>query len=150
MSLSLKRIYWQRYFVERSLWIQFSPRNINSMAPVRVMHALLPNLRLSSQAKIISVSSQLGALSLDMTMAYAYSATKAALNKYMRMAAIEYAKEKIQVSVVHPGWVQTDMGGAAADITPASSAAGIIDVLDGMNMDNTGAFWKWNGERHDW
>jgi NAD(P)-dependent dehydrogenase (short-subunit alcohol dehydrogenase family) len=123
---------------------------VNSMAPVRIMQALMANLRASSDAKLVTITSQMGALSLDMPMAYAYCASKAALNKFMKMAALELGKEGINVCVIHPGWVQTDMGGAAADITPQQSAEGIVKTIDGLNADNNGSFWKWDGETHDW
>jgi NAD(P)-dependent dehydrogenase (short-subunit alcohol dehydrogenase family) len=92
----------------------------------------------------------MGALSLDMTMGFGYSATKAALNKFMRLAAIELGKEGINVCLVHPGWVQTEMGGAQADITPAESAHGIVATIDKLDASTNGSFWKWNGEPHDW
>ena len=95
---------------------------VNSMAPVRIMQALMANLRASSDAKLVTITSQMGALSLDMPMAYAYCASKAALNKFMKMAAQELGREGINVCVIHPGWVQTDMGGAGADITPAQTS----------------------------
>jgi len=124
--------------------------NINAMAPVRVMHALMPNLRASDNAKVMSVSSQLGAISLDRPIGYAYSASKAALNKYMKLAALELGKENISVGLIHPGWVQTNMGGANADITAQASAQGIIDVIAQLNISNNGSFWNYDGEIHPW
>jgi NAD(P)-dependent dehydrogenase (short-subunit alcohol dehydrogenase family) len=124
--------------------------NINALAPVRVMHALMTNLRAGSNRKVVTISSQLGAISVDMPMNYAYSASKAAINKYMKLAAIELAKENINVGLIHPGWVQTSMGGPGADITPQESAVGIINVIDKLNAENNGGFWNWNGEVHAW
>jgi NAD(P)-dependent dehydrogenase (short-subunit alcohol dehydrogenase family) len=124
--------------------------NINALAPVRVMHALMPNLRAADNAKIVNITSQLGSLELDFPMGYAYCSSKAALNKFMKMAAIELGKEGIFVSLLHPGWVQTDMGGAAADITPSESAAGIIQCTENLNADTNGHFLLWNGETHPW
>ena len=123
---------------------------VNSMGPVRVMQALLPNLQKSSEAKVVNITSQMGALSLDMTMAYAYCASKAALNKFMKLAATELGREGIHVCLIHPGWVQTDMGGEQADLTPRESAEGIVAVVDQLDADNQGRFWKWNGEQHGW
>ena len=88
---------------------------VNTMAPVRVMQALMPNLKASSDPRVVTITSQMGALSLDMPVAYAYCTSKAALNKFMKMAALELGKEGINVCVIHPGWVQTDMGGPNAD-----------------------------------
>ncbi|HEY5645771.1 MAG TPA: SDR family oxidoreductase [Pseudomonadales bacterium] len=123
---------------------------INTMGPVRMLQTFMSNLKASHAARVVNITSQMGALSLDMTVAYAYCTTKAALNKFMRMAAIELKKDGISVCLIHPGWVQTDMGGPNAEITPEASAHGIVDVIDGLNADTTGGFWKWNGETHDW
>jgi NAD(P)-dependent dehydrogenase (short-subunit alcohol dehydrogenase family) len=124
--------------------------NVNTLGPVRVMQALLPALKRSRDPKVMSITSQLGAISLDMAFALGYSASKAALNKFMRLAAIELKPEGIAVGVVHPGWVKTDMGGPGAAITPADSAAGIVKVIDELSLQTTGGFWKWNGCRHEW
>ena len=42
------------------------------------------------------------------------------------------------------------MGGPGAEITPGTSAAGIVKVVDELTLDTTGRFWKWNGGLHDW
>ena len=123
---------------------------VNTMGPVRVMQALLPQLQRARSPKVMSITSQLGALSLDLTLAYGYSATKAALNKFMRLAAIDLKPQGIAIGVIHPGWVRTDMGGPGAEITPAASAAGIVKVVDELTLDTTGRFWRWNGRLHDW
>ena len=124
--------------------------DINTMGPVRMLHALIGNLRASAAPRLVTITSQMGALSLDMTLGFAYSATKAALNKFMKLAAIELGKEGINVCVIHPGWVQTDMGGAEADITPQESARGIVETVDKLDARTNGSFWKWNGEPHEW
>jgi NAD(P)-dependent dehydrogenase (short-subunit alcohol dehydrogenase family) len=124
--------------------------NVNSIGPVRVLHALLPALKRAQRPKVMSITSQLGAISLVLALAYGYSSSKAALNKFMRLAAPELARNGVASGVIHPGWVQTDMGGANAQITPAESAAGIATVIDRLSLDNSGGFWKWNGDRHDW
>lgn len=124
--------------------------NINSMGPVRMMQALLPNLGLAENPKVMTVSSQMGALSLDMTAAHAYCASKAAVNKFMRLASIDLKPQGIAIGLVHPGWVRTDMGGANAHLSPEESALGCVAVTDALNIENTGGFWKWNGETHDW
>ncbi|MGK0343924.1 MAG: NAD(P)-dependent dehydrogenase (short-subunit alcohol dehydrogenase family) [Candidatus Azotimanducaceae bacterium] len=124
--------------------------NINAIAPVRVMQALMPNLRASDGAKVVNITSQLGSLDLDFPMGYAYCSSKAALNKFMKMAAIELGKAGIFVSLLHPGWVQTDMGGTAADITAQESAAGIIQCTERLNAETNGQFLKWDGEVHPW
>lgn len=124
--------------------------NVNTMAPLRVLQAFRPNLAAAEHAKAVTITSQMGALSLNMPVMYAYCSSKAAVNKIMSMYATDAANDGIAVQLIHPGWVQTDMGGAQADITPEQSADGIISVIDGLALENTGSFMKWNGEVHDW
>ena len=124
--------------------------NVNTMAPLRVLQALVPLLKESSNAKAITITSQMGALDLNWPTMYAYCSSKAAVNKIMRMISVELAKENIAVGLIHPGWVKTDMGGEQADISAEESAAGIIEVIDGISLENTGCFMKWNGEPHNW
>ncbi|MGR8921384.1 MAG: SDR family oxidoreductase [Gammaproteobacteria bacterium] len=124
--------------------------DVNTMGPVRVMQALLPNLRASANPRVVTITSQMGALDLDLTMAYGYCASKAALNKFMKLAAVDLGKEGINVAVVHPGWVRTEMGGAEADISPEESAAGIVETIGKLDASTNGSFWQWNGEVHPW
>ncbi len=123
---------------------------VNTMAPLRMLQTLLPNLKSASQGKVATITSQMGAMSVDMTVAYAYCSAKAAVNKVMKLAAIELARDGISSCLIHPGWVQTDMGGPQAAITPEESAAGIFNVIDKLNPGTTGGFWNWNGEVHAW
>lgn len=124
---------------------------VNTLAPLHVLRQLRSNLARDGGGKAITVSSQMGAISFEMpnTM-YAYCASKAALNKVMHMAADDFRTDSIAVHLLHPGWVQTDMGGANADITAAQSAAGIVKVIAGLGLDDAPSFMTWNGEPHAW
>ena len=82
--------------------------------------------------------------------AYAYRSSKAALNKAMQTLAEDLKEEGVIVCPLHPGWVTTDMGGPDADISPSESASGIIALIDGLTVDDSGRFFKWNGEEHPW
>ena len=42
------------------------------------------------------------------------------------------------------------MGGPNADLSAEESAKGCIEVIDALNIENTGGFWKWNSENHEW
>lgn len=123
---------------------------VNTMAPLRVLQALHENLKASDQAKAITITSQMGALDLNWPVMYAYCSSKAAVNKVMRMASVELAKEEIAVGLIHPGHVKTDMGGPNAEIDTAESATGIMSVIDDLTLESTGTFAKWNGEPHAW
>ena len=41
-------------------------------------------------------------------------------------------------------------GKSDIDLSPEESALGCVAVTDALNIENTGGFWKWNGETHDW
>lgn len=124
---------------------------VNTVAPLRVSQAFLPHLRQSASPRILTVSSQMGALTTNASSgAMAYRTSKAAVNKVMQCLASDLAAESIPVAVVHPGWVRTDMGGGGADIAPEESAAGLIALCDGLTMDRTGQFFRWDGTIHPW
>ncbi|WP_316858760.1 SDR family oxidoreductase [uncultured Cohaesibacter sp.] len=123
---------------------------VNTMAPLRVVQALLPNLKASDNAKIVTISSQLGALSYPGGGRYVYRSTKGAVNMVMTLLARDLKPEGITCLLFHPGWVKTDMGGEQADITARESAEGIASTTDNMGLKDTGRFLKWNGESHDW
>ncbi|MEO0033546.1 MAG: hypothetical protein RIS94_3304 [Pseudomonadota bacterium] len=116
--------------------------------PLRVLQAFLPRLKAGS--KVINFSSQLAASTWPYGGFYSYGAAKAGLNRMMRSVAIDLKDRGVVIGLVHPGWVQTDMGGEGADITPQESAAGIRQVAADWTLDRSGDFLKWNGETHAW
>jgi NAD(P)-dependent dehydrogenase (short-subunit alcohol dehydrogenase family) len=124
--------------------------NVNTLAPFRMLQAFRSNLAAGRNPKAVTITSQMGAIGLDMIAMYAYCASKAAVNKVMRMASFELKKDGIAVALIHPGYVRTDMGGPTADIDPDESARGIVSVIDKLSLAETGCFKKWNGETHVW
>lgn len=116
--------------------------------PLRVLQAFLP--RMGSGAKVINITSQLAASTWPYGGYYAYAGAKAALNRVMRSVAADLKERGVVVGLVHPGWVQTDMGGDGADITPTESAAGIRRIAADWTLEASGDFLKWNGEPHAW
>jgi len=123
---------------------------INTLGPIRVTEALLANLKSAGSAKIATVSSQLGAMQYDTIGRFGYNSSKAGVNRTMTLLANQLRDNQIAVGMYHPGWVQTDMGGSAADITPAQSAAGLFDCFNRLSLADSGKFYNWNGEPHAW
>ena len=122
--------------------------NIMTLGPLRVLQAFLPHMKAGS--KVINVSSQLSASTWPYGGLYPYVAAKAGLNRLMRSVALDLKDRGIVVGILHPGYVQTDMGGPTADITPRESAAGIRKVTADWTIERSGEFLKWNGETHPW
>ena len=124
--------------------------NINTIGPLLVARAFKENLSSSGNGNFMILSSQLAASTWPMGGMYVYSTTKAAVSKVGQILALDWSQEPITVSIMHPGWVQTDMGGPAAEITAEESASGIRNVLSGLKKEDSGNFYKWNGEIHPW
>jgi len=99
---------------------------------------------------VINITSQIAASTWPTGGFYAYGAAKAGLNRMMRSVAVDLRDRGIIVGLVHPGWVQTDMGGPNAEITSQESAEGIRKVTQAWTLDRSGDFLKWNGETHPW
>lgn len=124
--------------------------NINTLSPLAVAQAVLPQLRASAAPRILSISSQMAWMGYRKADRIAYRASKAALNKVMQGLATVLEPEGIPVAVVDPGWVRTDMGGAEADEDPDVVAAGILAIASRLTMTETGKFFRFTGEERNY
>ena len=124
--------------------------DINTIGPALVARAFKSNLAASGNGNLMILTSQLAASTWPMGGMLIYSTTKAAVSKVGQILAIDWKDEPIIVSLMHPGWVQTDMGGPHAEITAQESASGIRKVISGLTKEDSGNFYKWNGEIHPW
>jgi NAD(P)-dependent dehydrogenase (short-subunit alcohol dehydrogenase family) len=122
----------------------------NTLAPLRVAQTFLPHLLASERPRIITISSKMGSMANAGSDRIAYRASKAAVNKVMQGLATDLAPRGVAVISMHPGWVQTDMGGTHADIPATQSAAGILDVADQLTVQRSGQFINWDGSILDW
>ena len=122
---------------------------INTLAPLAVAQAFLPHIRKSENGRILTVSSQMSWMGYAKSDRIAYRASKAAVNKVMQGLATDLAPEGIAVCLIDPGWVQTDMGGPAANLTPDEVAKGIVAVADGLTLARTGRFIEWTGRERE-
>lgn len=125
--------------------------NVNSIGPIRVAQALLPNLRQGRRRIIASVTSLMGSIAENHDGGYyAYRASKTALNGLNKTLSQELGREGFCCVVLHPGWVQTDMGGPNAPLAVQDSAAGLIRVLDRLSPGDTGRFLDYQGREVPW
>jgi NAD(P)-dependent dehydrogenase (short-subunit alcohol dehydrogenase family) len=111
----------------------------NTLAPLYLSQLLVPLLNVSSAARIINVSSGLGALSSIGGDHAAYRISKAALNAVSGILAAEL-QGAVAVNAACPGWVRTDMGGPNADRDVGEGAAGIVWLALDAPQDLTGKF----------
>ncbi len=123
---------------------------VNTLGPLRVTQALLPHLRRAGRARVLSISSGMGALSGTSTGEIAYRASKAGLNKAVQASASELAGIGIISVVAHPGWVRTDMGSNAADLSIEQSVEGLVALVDRLTLKDTGRFFDYSGAEIAW
>ncbi len=122
---------------------------VNTIAPLAVAQAVLPQLRKSEAPKIVTISSQMAWMGYRKADRIAYRASKAAVNKVMQGLATALEPEGIPVALVDPGWVRTDMGGQDAEEDPNEVARGILDIALDLTPDDTGKFFRFSGEERE-
>lgn len=123
----------------------------NSVAPLMVSQAFIDLLKAGENPRLVMITSQMG--SMDWTKSggsYAYRMSKAAMNMAARTLAADRTTDGITTIMIHPGWVQTDMGGPTADITPQASAEGVVKVVNRTTPADNGSFFRWDGSVHPW
>jgi NAD(P)-dependent dehydrogenase (short-subunit alcohol dehydrogenase family) len=116
--------------------------DVNTLGAMRVAQAFMPNVELSKQKKVISVTSSAGSFGnpLPNGIALNYGASKAALNKYMTLLAIQMKPQGVIVGLVQPVFVASkadlvNMKGAA----PLDQEVGkLVKVIDTMTLDRSG------------
>jgi len=122
---------------------------VNAVGPLKVTHALLPQL--NSGAKVALITSRMGSVADNTSGAYyGYRMSKAALNAAGMSLACDLKPKGIAVAILHPGFVQTSMVGYAGDISPQIAAERLAQRIEELSIDNTGTFWHSNGDVLPW
>ncbi|MEM8657338.1 MAG: SDR family NAD(P)-dependent oxidoreductase [Pseudomonadota bacterium] len=120
--------------------------DVNVTGVLLTVQALLP--RMAAGGRIAVISSQMGSSARAPGGSYAYRASKAAATNLAMNLATDLAPRGIYVGAYHPGWVQTDMGGASAQTTPAESARGLLTRFAALGPNHTGIFETFEGQIH--
>lgn len=121
----------------------------NAMGPFLLTQTLAP--RLADGACVANVSSQLGSIgSLVRFGTPSYNISKAAQNMATALLAAALQPRDIVVVALHPGWVQTAMGGASATVPAEQSAQGLLRVIGGLTRADSGHFFDWRGKPIAW
>jgi NAD(P)-dependent dehydrogenase (short-subunit alcohol dehydrogenase family) len=124
---------------------------INTIAPLRVVEALLPSLKAGQQKKIINMSSIVSCLTKPIVGGmYYYRSTKAGLNGITVSLAIDLKDEGFTVIAAHPGHVATDMGGADAPLQAEDSIEALTGIIDKLTAADNGKFFCFDGSEFNW
>lgn len=129
----------------------------NFFSLIALTQTLLPLIRKAPAGRIVNLSSILGSLALHSDpnspiygkKAFAYDASKTALNAFTVHLAQELRNTKIKVNSAHPGWVQTDMGGPNAPMSLADGGKTSVQLATLPDEGPTGGYFHL-GERLPW
>ncbi|WP_028116829.1 SDR family oxidoreductase [Ferrimonas senticii] len=122
---------------------------VNVLAPLLLVQSLIGNLERNS--KVAIVSSKMGSISDNQKGgAYFYRASKSAVNAIAMSLSRDLGPRGISVVSLHPGWVQTDMGGPQAHIDAATSVAGMAHVIEQLTLADSGKFINYDGSELAW
>jgi len=130
---------------------------VNATGPALALRHFTPWLARNGRSVFAALSARVGSISDNRLGGwYGYRASKAALNMIVRTAAIELARTRPQAICVglHPGTVDTALSKpfqravpAERLFTPDAAAAQLLDVLDGLDAQDTGQCFAWDGSR---
>ncbi|XP_022085801.1 uncharacterized protein LOC110976647 [Acanthaster planci] len=139
---------------------------VNVMGPFAVSQAFLPALKRAAEtnrltdnpkhlstgrAAIVNITSALGSFQLCTSSRYIpYRTTKAALHMLTKCMTFDLTPQGILVVAMHTGWVQTDMGGKNATLTPRRSIQGMLRVLTRLSEKDAGKAFTWEGKLLPW
>jgi NAD(P)-dependent dehydrogenase (short-subunit alcohol dehydrogenase family) len=135
--------------VTASSWAEMS--TANACGTLILARSVQDLLEAGNAPKIINHSSDAGSIIRNLGGGwYDYGGSKAGLNFFTRALAAKARTKGIIVIAVHPGWVQTDMGGKQAVLTPADSVRRIISVIDRLKKGDTSKFYAYDGSEYSW
>lgn len=125
---------------------------INLFGAMKLCEAFVENVARSDLRVMATLSSTMGSIGLAHRGGgyYAYRLSKTGVNMMMRAMAADLGSRGIIAVPLHPGWVRTPMGGAAAEISPEESAAGLARIIAGLTPEKSGRFWAWDGHEVPW
>jgi len=131
---------------------------VNTRGPIKIVEAFIENVAASDQKKIMNISSYVGSIEKTFGGQNFYRASKAALNMSMRTIARELKYSKIKsrkgiiVGLIDPGVVDTGFAKNVPIpmISADESAAGVVAVIDGYTIKQTGSFVRYDGKSVPW
>ena len=124
---------------------------VNTIAPLMLAQSFVEHVAASQQKLIAIVSSKVGSIADNSGGAgYIYRSSKTAVNQIVKSLSIDLANRGISALSLHPGWVQTEMGGPNAEITTSTSAAGLKRIMETAGLEQSGQFVEYDGSAIPW
>jgi len=124
---------------------------VNTIAPLMLAQAFVEQVAASEQRLIAVISSKVGSIADNSSGgSYLYRSSKTAVNQVVKCLSIDLAERGISVISLHPGWVQTDMGGPNAEISRDESVSGLKSILQSAGPAQNGQFIEYNGDPIPW
>lgn len=121
----------------------------NVLASMQLIPVVAPAL--PAGAKLVVLSSRMGSIgNAGDPSWWLYRASKAALNSVLKSASLALGGRGVVCMALHPGWVQTDMGGPGASLTVPESVTAMRRVIAAANRSHNGRFLNYNGEQLEW
>lgn len=123
---------------------------VNVVAPLLLTRALTPLLQTSAKAGhktfIANISSKVGSIADNTSgQMYAYRTSKSAFNQVSKSLSIQLKEHNIIVAPIHPGWVQTDMGGPNAPIDTKTSVENMVNTFSKVSPEQAGLLLNYDG-----
>jgi NAD(P)-dependent dehydrogenase (short-subunit alcohol dehydrogenase family) len=133
---------------------------VNSIGAVLLAKHLLPLIKHGDRSVLASISAKVGSIGDNQLGGwYGYRASKAALNMLMRTVAIEYSRKspKTLVVMLHPGTTDTQLSQPFQRNVPPEklfsidrTVSQLLTVIAGLQPDDSGQFFSWDGSRLPW
>ena len=124
---------------------------INTFAPYRITEILLDNVEASVKKTVANISSRMGSITNYVRGGeFIYRSSKTALTMVTLNLAYDLRDHGIILAAFHPGWVQTDMGGPMADITPEFSALSLKSSISKLTPELSGKLLNYDGAIIEW
>jgi len=123
----------------------------NLMGPMRVAAALAGPVMASQQKKMVFISSKVGSISENsIGGSYIYRSSKTALNMVVKSLSLDLSGEGVITLLLHPGWVQTDMGGSSGLLDTTTSVTGMRAIISRADATHNGKFFNYDGSELPW
>jgi NAD(P)-dependent dehydrogenase (short-subunit alcohol dehydrogenase family) len=123
---------------------------VNTLAPLMMAEAFVEHVARSTERKLIAITSILGSLANNNGGRYFYRASKTALNMEWSCLARDLGPRGLICVALHPGWVQTDMGGSTAPLTIEQSVPAMVKTIAGFKPSDNGRYIQYDGSEIAW